>query len=553
MLLFVLSMNPLSYLLNQCSGYKIGRPESRNAVLTHLLFVDDLKTFDMNRKDAELKLDVVTQFTRDVGMQLGSDKCAYLSIERGKIKITGEHLNVNGFALKELGVDEPYKYLGIDEDVEYRGELNKEKILKEYYARLRKIWRSELNSRNKVQAHNTFATPLLLPTFGILNWTKEEVEFIDKSTRKHLTMNGSFHRNSDIDRLYAPRNEAGRGLNSILDLYYQRLITLAHHVRAQAAVNRLFVKVCEHEAHSLLRYADELMAGIGVALPSPDCKTDQLSAAIKAKLQEGHIRAWKDKPMHGYNKRQADITPTRDISASNGWTRSLNLTSHLEGYLCAIQEQEIYTRYLQKMRSSSPSDVNSQCRHCGEHPETITHIVGSCSALSSSLYLPIRHNAVAKTLFNEIIRLEEPEHSFVNPPPIMRVGSLELWWDVKVATTPPTEFNRPDIVMFDNETKQCKVIEVSVPLDCNVAKVEVEKRDKYAQLIIGLQRLYPTFEFEAVPVVLGATGLVTGSIKEQLGKIGFKERKSRHMVQLLQERALIGTIKIVKSAMALKK
>ena len=68
------------------------------------------------------------------------------------------------------------------------------------------------------------------------------------------------------------------------------------------------------------------------------------------------------------------------------------------------------------------------------------------------------------------------------------------------------------------------------PLDCNVAKVEVEKRDKYAQLIIGLQRLYPTFEFEAVPVVLGATGLVTGSIKEQLGKIGFKERKSRHMV-----------------------
>ena len=403
----------------------------------------------------------------------------------------------------------------------------------------------EVNSRNKIQAHNTFATPLLLPTFGILSWTKEEIEAIDIRTRKLLTMNGSFHRNSDIDRLYAPRSVAGRGLNSILDAYYLRLITLAHHVRVRAKVNRFLAKVCQHETDRLLRLADDLILAIGVTLPSHDIKTDHLSTDIKAKLQEGHTKAWTEKPMHGYNKRQADKTLNRDPTASHAWTRSLSLTSHLEGYLCAIQEQEIPTRHLQKMRSLNPSAVNSQCRHCAENPETINHIVGCCPALSSSMYLPIRHNAVAKTLYNEILRLEKPDKAFVNPPPVMHEGTLEMWWDAKISTVPATEFNRPDIVTWNHATKKCMVIEVSVPLDFNAARVEVEKRDKYMPLIIGLKRLYPTFEFEAISVVLGAMGLVSSFIKGQLAKIGFKAKRIESVVRLLQERALLRSVKIV--------
>ena len=522
-------------------------------MLTHLLFVDDLKTFDSSRKAALEKLRSITQFTRDIGMQLGSDKCAYLQIERGKIKLTGENLIVDGFELQELPAGEPYKYLGIDEDVAYRGDLSKEKVQKEYFSRVRKIWRSELNSRNKIQAHNTFASPLLLPTFGILDWTKEEVEQIDVRTRKILTMNGSFHRNSDVDRLYTARNEAGRGLNSMLDMYYIRLINLAHHVRERAEVNGFLLKVVAHEEERLLRYTADLIRAIDIPSPISGMKNEHLSAGIKSRLQSGHIRAWTEKNMHGYSKREAEKTTSRDAIASNGWVRSLNLTSHLEGYLCAIQEQEINTRHLQQMRTSNPTQADSLCRYCKAQPETITHIVGSCSAISASLYLPYRHDAVAKALYNSIIRTEKPEHKYTNPQQVMHAGSLELWWDTKIKTTPSTEFNKPDIVMWNRATKECKVIEVSVPLDCNVAKVEVEKRNKYVPLIVGLKRLYPTYEFEAVSVVLGATGLVTHSLKDQISKIGFKNDEVRSLVARLQEKALLGTIKIVKAAMALKK
>ena len=54
--------------------------------------------------------------------------------------------------------------------------------MKEYMKRIRKIWSSELYSDNKVIAQNTFAIPVLTPTFGIVKWTKEELEQMDVKT-----------------------------------------------------------------------------------------------------------------------------------------------------------------------------------------------------------------------------------------------------------------------------------------------------------------------------------------------------------------------------------
>ena len=91
LLLFILSVNPLSHILNQkCEGYSIGPTGKRVTSINHLLFVDDLKTYAKNRKTAEEQLQIITQFTNDVGMQFGADKCAYLNIERGKRKSLGE-------------------------------------------------------------------------------------------------------------------------------------------------------------------------------------------------------------------------------------------------------------------------------------------------------------------------------------------------------------------------------------------------------------------------------------------------------------------------------
>ena len=97
---------------------------------------------------------------------------------------------------------------------------------------MRKIWSSELSAYNKHLAHNTFALPVLTLTFGILDRTIREIENLDITTRKILNMTGNFDRNSDIDRLYLPRKNGGRGLKTLqhyLSLEYQQKYQQIHH------------------------------------------------------------------------------------------------------------------------------------------------------------------------------------------------------------------------------------------------------------------------------------------------------------------------------------
>ena len=166
LILFILSVNLLSYLLQKLPGYSVGPPSRRVSVISHLFVVDDLKTYAKDIDEAKIQADMITQFTNDINMEFGTDKCAYLYIENGKRKTLGDTIDINGLHLEELEGD-TYKYLGQDEAVGLASPLSKEKVTKEYYRRVRKIWESELYAKHKIMAHNIFAVPVLSPTFGI--------------------------------------------------------------------------------------------------------------------------------------------------------------------------------------------------------------------------------------------------------------------------------------------------------------------------------------------------------------------------------------------------
>ena len=64
----------------------------------------------------------------------------------------------------------------------------KERLKKEYTRRLRMILISKLNAKNKITATGTLAVPVLIYSFGIINWRLEEIKKIDRKTSKVLTM-----------------------------------------------------------------------------------------------------------------------------------------------------------------------------------------------------------------------------------------------------------------------------------------------------------------------------------------------------------------------------
>jgi hypothetical protein len=104
-----------------------------------------------------------------------------------------------------------YKYLDIEENFDIQHKNEKEKLKKEYL-RLRLVLGTELSAKNQIQAIGSLAVPVLRYSFGIFNWHQEELQQLDRKTRKLLNIHGQHHPKSDVDRLYVPRKQTGKGL-----------------------------------------------------------------------------------------------------------------------------------------------------------------------------------------------------------------------------------------------------------------------------------------------------------------------------------------------------
>ena len=91
-MLFLISLNPLSHLLCMRKGYAYGK--NRQYQHTHNFFVDDLKLFATNMNNIKCLLDIVTLFSKDIGMKYGVDKCAFVQIEKGKQMQILDHLSL---------------------------------------------------------------------------------------------------------------------------------------------------------------------------------------------------------------------------------------------------------------------------------------------------------------------------------------------------------------------------------------------------------------------------------------------------------------------------
>ena len=79
-------------------------------------------------------------------------------------------------------------------------------------------------------------------------------------------------------------------------------------------------------------------------------------------------------------------------------------------------------------------EMNNTCRLCQKNVETLYHVTTGCPAVSSSLYLNIRHNTIAKIIFEIIINENENtmQKIFKDPEPITVYRDLEIWWDKPV-------------------------------------------------------------------------------------------------------------------------
>ena len=72
-------------------------------------------------------------------------------------------------------------------------------------------------------------------------------------------MSGSFHPNSDADRLYSFRKDGGRGIRDVKTMHESRIISIRQHLRNIKDKSEIHEYVHESEDNNIVRVGYELL------------------------------------------------------------------------------------------------------------------------------------------------------------------------------------------------------------------------------------------------------------------------------------------------------
>ena len=352
-------------------------------------------------------------------------------------------------------------------------------------------------------------------------------------------MTGSFHQNSDIDRLYLPRKMGGRGLKSIKLAYECHIISIRQHLLNGTHRNHYLKCIVEHEQYKIMRVGKELLDRFEIEDKSTLTLKENSQKYLKLSLE--HMKTqYLQKPLHAYVSKYISQLQEIDQLKSKQWTCNKYMTSHFE----AIQEQEIGTEDLISQRDKKGgTHTDNCCRLCKNQVQDMFRIISSCSGMSSHCYLPLRHDAIAKCVYKQHClklapgcKVEYPVDEFIHSE-----GNIEYWWNLSIKTAIKTKHNKPDLITWNNEVKTCRVVEFSCSAGINVSMKVSEKKNIYGPLIRSMQLLYPDYKFKFISIILGALGSIPNCLLQGIECLGFTAKESNIIINVLQQKSIIGT------------
>lgn len=562
-LLFCISLIPLTLELRGSPGYSAGPPSQRKYKITHLFYVDDLKIYAQSPRDLQSMIQKVERFSTNIGMQFGLQKCATTHLKKGRPSENQEEIElVDGTAITQLAHDQTYTYLGIPQKQMNELPKIKQQLTKQYLNKVKKIWTTELNAKNKCQATNSLALPLVSHTFGSIRWTVEEITDLDRKTRKELTKARSLHPNASTQRVYLPRQLGGRGIIAAEDAHSKAVITTAHRIIHTS--DPLLEIVKQHEINGrgsfLFKAAERAAQRYGLMFNIDGKKTNHRDNLVKAETEEIRpriIEATRKKLQQQHMQKNLHSVFYKNIndqhlstSLTFGFLTSPGLYSETEGFIMACQDGVFPSLQYRKQIMGAPI-TDTRCRACKTSNETTMHLLSACPKYAKNQYI-LRHNNALKVVYYHLRqaygfddRLKQPyEEDDVDT--VTTDGKIKLLWDFPFATTNQIQANRPDMVVVDQERKKMTIVEMSCPGEKNITEKEIEKQQKYADLMFELRKTYPGYRIKFIPLIIGVLGGMMDNFTQQLEHIGIPRDKSRHIALTMQKYVILGSLRILR-------
>jgi GTP:adenosylcobinamide-phosphate guanylyltransferase len=95
----------------------------------------------------------------------------------------------------------------------------KQKLSEEYLNRTKSILKTKLKEQNTMTATNTYATPVLTFSCGIVMWSPTHLENLQNKMRTLTTRYRFQHPHAAKKRITLPRQMRGRGMTDIIRLH----------------------------------------------------------------------------------------------------------------------------------------------------------------------------------------------------------------------------------------------------------------------------------------------------------------------------------------------
>jgi hypothetical protein len=293
--------------------------------------MDDIKLYAATNYQLQELLWLTQTFSRDVNMVFGIEKCKTLSIAKGKLEMRNFTTEDN-VSMEAMNEEDTYRYLGHMQSKQIKHAQMKRKLGEEYLNRTKSILKTKLNGKNTIKAINTYATPVLTFSLGIVKWTPTDLENLQTKTRTLLTRYRFHHPRAAKERLILPRQMGGRGLIDKTPLHDKQVKLPQTYILNKQVTSPLHAAVVEADSGytplDLFRADDNELA-----------TDEEYNNKVKRQQSQKALHS-----RHPYDLSQQYV----DMEALNKWLTSADLFAETEGFLTAIQDEVTQTSNYRK-------------------------------------------------------------------------------------------------------------------------------------------------------------------------------------------------------------
>ena len=490
---------------------------------THSLFIDDLKTYQENQQKLEIANETIVKASMDTGACYGVKKCAEIVFKKGKM-IKGEGLTVLEEKMEALdpNKNEIYTLLGCEQANKIDVKRVMERVKKEIRKRLDHLTSLNLNDQNLMKAINSRVIPVAGYVMNVCHLGKNELDELDKLVKNVLRREGFHGRQSSDERLYTKRTEGGRGLKSFKEVYDETRTRVACYMATSTNewIAAAWRNEIRKEQTSLKREVERIMRDVNtivsfdegsIAIGEEKC-TDWKDGwtNLKKILNEGQKR--NKQQSLGEKQLQSEI-PKLYGEDDFGWLKC-NTDPRKTSSIFALQEQMIETKAWKKIRGLVDDD---SCRLCGEHRETVQHLLSGCKKLAGTEYLKRHDNALKVLAVKWAIKngmLPEDTKWYTvkwQRGTVLERNGQKLFWDWEHRMRTNCTERRPDLTLEDSANKTIVLVDMACPMESNRMKKRDDKVTKYQQLCFEVRERREGYTVEVIPTIIGCLG---GGMKE---------------------------------------